>query len=106
MTLPVLNTLQPQEAQYDTIQVTIPNEAISKDVLRDLTFYNHFMKDGATLVKPNGKTEMTKYALKVNMRFGNEPFEFIMTPGREWANLHRIHQQRLTPLFLTLTMES
>ena len=72
------------KAQYDTIQVTIPNEAVSKDVLRDLTFYNHFMKDGATLVKPNGKTEMTKYALKVNMRFGNEPFEFIMTPGREW----------------------
>ena len=65
-------------AEHDAVEVTIPDEVVIGEVLHNLAHDHDFMPDGATLVKPNGKTEMTKYSLKVNMKLGNQPFEFVI----------------------------
>ena len=59
------------DMEVDTIPYTIPDGARTKDVLQDLTYYHSYMERRKTKLMP----------LKVNMKIGNEPIEFVLTPG-------------------------
>ena len=77
---------------YDGIAYKMPDNVATKDLLHELAYYHDYIKDGATIRKPArtytnkkgveihkpAETLTGKYALKVDMKFGDEPFEFIM----------------------------
>ena len=61
--------------EIDAIQFEIPGQDVTKNVLHKLAYYHEFMDDAMT---GTGKSP-----LKVNMKIGGEPFEFVMTPSRD-----------------------